>query len=70
MIVCDSRGTEITRGARVAYNQSGQVVPGVVLDPGEPKRVSQWHVVYRIRIENDLGHVSVVKNANSVLVLG
>lgn len=63
----DCRGTQITEGAKVAYNYSGDVVPGEVvgLTPGHVKirlgRSAQYSGSGR--------HISKVKRPRSILVL-
>ncbi len=60
---CDSQGREIEVGQRVAYNMSGQVVPGVVLDV-------QWgHIKVSCESRNHSAHVSRVRNPLSIMVL-
>lgn len=61
----DSQGREIKEGDRVAYNLSGDVVPGVVIG------ISPGHI--KIRCESARyvrrGHISRVKNSRGVMVL-
>jgi hypothetical protein len=60
----DSQGTVIRPGQKVAYNRSGDVVPGEVIN------VQNSHV--KILAEDRRAHypkVSKVKNGRSILVL-
>lgn len=73
----DARGTEITLGARVAYNMSGDVVAGEVVAVGRggngPYRIARDYECGYQRPDIALApvnkHVSRVKNARSILVL-
>lgn len=62
----DTRGTEITENSIVAYNLSGDVAMGVVLQAG-PSRA-------KIRLDHDAagmkrGHISTVKRPSSIFVI-
>lgn len=65
--VCDSRGTRITPGARVAYNRSGDVIEGVV------ERIAPNTVIVRPLPEfvwrGPADPVSRVRNPRGILVL-
>jgi hypothetical protein len=70
----DRRGVPITKGAKVAYNMSGDVVPGEVV------QVCSGHVKIKLLLASKYGsaavhrippkpHISQVKRPGSVLVL-
>lgn len=62
----DSQGHPISAGLRVAFNRSGDVVPGIVLD------VHPSHIKIKSIAASGghpEGHISRVKNGRSVLVL-
>jgi hypothetical protein len=62
----DSAGTRIEVGQKVAYNCSGNVVGGEVVDvhPGHTKIKATGGATYP-----RAGHISRVKNSRSILVL-
>jgi hypothetical protein len=62
----DSAGVEIEVGQRVAYNCSGNVVAGEVVDaqPGHTKIRAEGGACYPRK-----GHISRVRNSRSILVL-
>ncbi len=60
----DSQGREIEVGQRVAYNMSGQVVPGVVL------AIHPGHIKIRCEsTQNRRPDTSRVKNSRGIMVL-
>ena len=74
----DSRGVSIAISQRVAYNFSGSVAMGYisaidnigwVKTGGRPNMWCAWRCKYKIRIENENGHVSTIKNPNSFIVI-
>ena len=70
----DSRGNIIAPGSRVAFNRSGSVIIGKVLEVTKnkwswiPSRFT-WHLNYEIQIEAEDGLISKVKNPNSFVVI-
>lgn len=68
----DSRGILIEEGLRVAYNQSGNVVIGVIttLKKNEWESTnSGWRLKFEIHIKNEEGGTSKVKNPNSFVII-
>ncbi len=63
----DSQSVLIREGDRVAYNLSGDVVPGVVIDTSCASHVKIRLVQKGAGFKS--GHISRVKNARSILVL-
>ena len=65
----DSEGTLIEVGQAVAFNLSGEVVRGEVVNVGTPRRISQWYVKYSVRIKGPRGKISHVRNNRCILVI-
>lgn len=68
----DCRGQIIKPGVHVAYNQSGNVVPGVVQNIKGSWYQETWGPIWigAFFIKNDLdGKVSRVKRAESMMVI-
>jgi len=68
----DSRGVLIEEGLKVAYNQSGNVVLGVIkeLKNNEWSATKNgWRLKFILIIENEDGKLSKVKNPNSFVVI-
>tara|TARA_R110000868_G_scaffold95085_2_gene261798 strand:- start:358 stop:618 length:261 start_codon:yes stop_codon:yes gene_type:complete len=68
----DSRGVLIEEGLKVAYNQSGNVVLGVIKKfkcSEWSATKSGWRLKFILLIENEEGQLSKVKNPNSFVVI-
>lgn len=72
----DSRGVSIEIGHKVAYNFSGNVVIGYIISidnikwiKGKPKDWYTWTCNFKIKIENEEGHISTIKNPNSFIII-
>ena len=68
----DHRGTPLTIGKRVAFNRSGDVIIGTIL---EIKKNKVWQEGYCSRIDfemhvtNEEGNVSKIKNYSSFVII-
>ena len=74
----DSRGTAIAIGLRVAYNFSGSVTMGHISEirniewtpiKGRVNMWRTWECRYKIKVTNEDGHTSTIKNPNSFIVI-
>lgn len=74
----DNRGTELKVGQEVAYNFSGEIAKGIIVDLKVKKTGSSWGNPNRADIRVELihslgryrkGHISKVSNERNVLVL-
>lgn len=74
----DSRGTEIVVGKRVAYNQSGNVVLGTIIDFGShwtkvrpgPDDTDWWRCFFSMDVlSEDDKTKSTLNNPNSFVIL-
>jgi hypothetical protein len=69
MILYDAQHREIKPGVRVAFNQSGNVVPGVVKEVRVNRGRKTWHP-YTIFVQSELyKKPSKVKRAESMMVI-
>lgn len=77
-LICDSQGVVLKAGQRVAYNMSGQVVPGILQAVGDIITVQydgrhierrHWQTNKLLGYQPQYGHVSRVRNGTSLLVL-
>ena len=68
----DHRGTIIEAGKKVAFNRSGDVIIGTILDI---KKNAYWkdgyrtHVEFEMHILNEEGTVSKIKNYSSFVII-
>lgn len=68
----DHRGTSLKVGKRVAFNHSGDVVIGTIL---EIKKNTVWqegyrnHVDFEMHVTNEDGKVSKIKNYSSFVII-
>lgn len=72
----DSRGTRIEAGKRVSYNQNGNVIMGHIVSCESSWHIQRkwednyiWSCKFRLRILNEDGNVSIVKNPNSFVII-
>lgn len=69
MILYDGQHKEIEPGVRVAFNQSGDVVPGTVVEVRRNRGRKMWHP-YTIIVQSDHDKKpSKVKRAESMMVI-
>jgi len=77
IITHDSRGNFIKEGATVAYNYQGSVKLGKIISCSCKWKVvrkdiapkSWWSCVFELKILNEEGFTSTVKNPNSFLII-
>lgn len=70
MILYDAQHKEIRPGVRVAFNQSGNVVPGTVLEVQVNRGRNKWWHPYIIIVQSDaLKKPSKVKHPESLMVI-
>lgn len=72
-ILRDHRGTLIEPGLRVAYNFSGDVAIGTIIElkRNEWKEVRKeyWSHKFELRVQNENGHISKIKNWRSFVIV-
>ena len=68
----DRRGTPLEVGKRVAFNRSGDVIIGTILDI---KKNQYWkdgyrtHTEFELHIQNEEGTISKLKNYSSFVII-
>ena len=68
----DSRGTLISPGLRAAYNLSGDVVVGTIVEVKKNKwnsKGNDWRLEFEIHIMGENGKLSKIKNPNSFVII-
>jgi len=68
----DSRGIIIEPGLRVAYNYSGDVVIGKIIELKKSEWKNNghfWNLDFELHIENENGKISKIKNPNSFVII-
>ena len=77
-IIRDSRDTLIEEGLKVAYNQSGDVVLGVIKELKRSEYTGEcsaglakiwWRLNFELHILNEYGNESKIKNPNSFVII-
>jgi hypothetical protein len=78
VVLNDSRGTLILEGAKVAYNRSGEVVLGTIVEVRHNKWIKKtsrnsthyhWRLKFEMEIKNENGDKSMIKNPNSFVII-
>jgi hypothetical protein len=69
----DHRGTLIESGLRVAYNWSGDVALGVIVEvkknDWKERSTGWWSHQFEIHVKNENGHLSKIKNWRSFVIV-
>ncbi len=76
-VIRDSRGTLIEKGLRVAYNYQGAVILGNIVTYKSTWKVARpgvgdnkwWYCSFELKVLNEDGHISTVKNPNSFIII-
>ena len=71
-IVRDSRGTQIESGLRVAFNRSGDVVLGTIVELKKnewKKNTYGWRLGFDLEIIDENNVISRIKNPNSFVII-
>ena len=76
-VIRDSRGTLISEGLRVAYNYQGSVAIGKIIScvstwksvRGGVEDKMWWSSYFTLKILNENGFISTVKNPNSFVII-
>lgn len=69
----DSRGCNIETGFRVAYNRSGDVVIGTIMNYSSEwvfsERQKYWRLNFKMVIQHESGNISTISNPNSFVII-
>lgn len=72
-ILRDHRGTLIEPGLRVAYNFSGDVAIGTIIELKRNEWVEHrsgwWIHKFELHVKNENGHISKIKNWRSFVIV-
>lgn len=73
VVITDHRGVKIEPGLRVAYNWSGDVALGVILEikknDWKEIRSGWWSHQFELHVKNEDGHISKIKNWRSFIII-
>jgi hypothetical protein len=73
IITRDHRGTLIEPGLRVAYNFSGDVALGTIIEVKKnnwkERSPGWWSHEFELHVRNENGHLSKIKNCRSFIII-